>query len=308
MTLIINSIVPIFAVIALGSLLKRVGWLDDSFVRASDRMIYYLFFPCLLFWKIGRPVSTGGAEWKLIACAMGAVFLVFVMSLLFVRLFRFPDYEVGSFSQSCYRFSTYIGMALILSSVGEEGVRLFGILIGFVIPFINVLAVSSMIIYAGGKSPARGRAGTLLKAMLSNPLIIACVSGLAYARVGPQLPVFVENTFGLMSLLTLPLALLSIGGTLSLFGLKNHLGKALVGAVFKLVLLPLVGYALLKLVGVVGPAFAVAMIYFALPTSPQNYILSSQLNSDVSLATSSIVISTILSMVSLSTALVLFAG
>ncbi|MDQ1240461.1 MAG: malonate transporter, partial [Thermodesulfobacteriota bacterium] len=55
MTLIINSVLPIFAVIALGSFLKRVGWLDDAFIRASDRMIYYLFFPCLLFWKIGKP-------------------------------------------------------------------------------------------------------------------------------------------------------------------------------------------------------------------------------------------------------------
>lgn len=308
MTLIINSVVPIFAVIALGSLLKRMGWLDDSFIKTSDRMIYYLFFPCLLFWKIGRPATTQGMEWELIACAMGAVFFVFGMSLLFVRLVRFPDYEVGSFSQSCYRFSTYIGMALILTSVGEEGVRLFGILIGFVIPFINVLAVSSMIIYSGEASPARGKAATLLVAMLSNPLIIACISGLAYARVGPPLPVFVENTFALMSLLTLPLALLSIGGTLTFWGLKNHLGKALMAAAFKLVLLPLVGYALLGLVGISGPAFTVAMIYFALPTSPQNYILSSQLNSDVKLATSSIVISTLLSMASLSTVLMLFGG
>jgi hypothetical protein len=67
-----------------------------------------------------------------------------------------------------------------------------------------------------------------------------------------------------------------------------------------------VGYALLKVFGVLDPAFTVAMIYFALPTSPQNYILSSQLNSDIELATSAIVLSTVLSMVSLSAVLLIF--
>jgi hypothetical protein len=306
MTLIINSVLPIFAVIAFGSFLKRAGWLDDAFLRTSDRMIYYLFFPCLLFWKIGKPAKTGTLEWDLILCVLSAVFLVFGMSLLFVRLFRVPDYEVGSFSQSCYRFSTYIGMALLLSSVGEEGVRLFGILIGFVIPFINVLAVSSMIFYSGETATDRGKVGMVLKAMVSNPLIVACVSGVVYARVGPAFPLFVENTFALVSLLTLPLALLSIGGTLTFSGLKNHLGRALTAAAFKLVVLPVVGYALLKVFCVADPAFTVAMIYFALPTSPQNFILSSQLNSDIELATSAIVLSTVLSMASLSAVLLIF--
>ena len=159
MLLILNSLLPIFAIITLGSALKRIGWIDDSFIKASDKLIYYIFFPCLLFWKIGKPSTTVGIEWAFILSVLCAVFLVFLMSLLFVRLIRVPDYEVGSFSQSCYRFSSYIGIAIILSAVGEEGIRQFGILIGFVIPFINVLAVSSMIWYSG-ESCSKNRRGS----------------------------------------------------------------------------------------------------------------------------------------------------
>jgi hypothetical protein len=71
------------------------------------------------------------------------------MSLIYVKLVRMPDYAVGSFAQGSFRFSTYIGMAVMLADLGEEGLRQFGVLIGFVIPFINVLAVTTLIWFSG---------------------------------------------------------------------------------------------------------------------------------------------------------------
>ena len=47
MLLILNSLLPVFAIITLGSALKRLGWIDEFFIRASDRLIYYIFFPVL---------------------------------------------------------------------------------------------------------------------------------------------------------------------------------------------------------------------------------------------------------------------
>jgi malonate transporter and related proteins len=305
--LILNSLLPIFAIITLGAVLKRIGWIDNTFIKISDRLIYYIFFPCLLFWKIGNTSTTAGVEWTFILCALSAVFVVFLLSLFFAGLFRMPPYEVGSFSQSCYRFSTYIGMAIILSVLGAEGTRQFGILIGFLIPFINVLVVSTMIWFSGENRHADHKTLTMLKATVSNPLIIACVAGIFYSGLGIPLPRFVDNALGLTSLLTLPLALISIGGSLTFSSSRDHLGTAFVAAGFKLILLPLVGYTLMKTFQVSPTALSVAMIYFALPTSPQGYILSSQLNSDVDLATTAIVLSTLLSIVPLSIVLLMIA-
>ena len=306
MLLILNCLLPIFVVITLGILLKQFGWIDDSFINSSDRLIYYILFPCLLFWKTEKPAPDTGIESGLILAVLCAVFMVFLISLLFSRLLNIPDYQVGSFSQSCYRFSSYIGMALTFAALGEDGIRTFGVLIGFVIPFINVLAVSSMIWYSNQTCRKNSRTMLIGKAIISNPLILACLSGILYSRLAIPFPVFVENTFALMSLVTLPLALISIGGTLTLAGSRNYLGKALVAALFKLIVLPAVGYICLKTFNISYSALKVAMIYFALPTSPQNYILSSQLNSDVELATSSILLSTLRSILSLSAVLIIF--
>jgi malonate transporter and related proteins len=300
MSMILDSVLPVFALLGLGSLLRRLGLIDLVFIRTSDRLIYYIFFPALLFWKIGKPASAASIDWTVIAAAMLAVFSVFALSLVYVKVTGTPDREVGSFSQGCYRFSTYIGMAIILAAFKEEGVRQFGVMIGFLIPFINVLAVTSMIWFSGRMNANGGNARLVLRAMVSNPLIIACLAGIAYSHLRTPLPAFIDHTLGLMSLLSLPLALLSIGATLTVTGLGGHLGKASVAALFKFVVMPGVGFCFLRLFEVTGIAFTIAMIYFVLPTSPQNYILSAQLNSDLDLATAGIVISTVLSVVPLS--------
>ena len=75
--------------------------------------------------------------------------VVFALSALCIRAFKIPDFQAGTFSQSCYRFNTYIGMAVIINAFGEEGVGIFGILIGIMIPVINLFAVSTLIWYSG---------------------------------------------------------------------------------------------------------------------------------------------------------------
>jgi predicted permease len=119
-------------------------------------------------------------------------------------------------------------------------------------------------------------------------------------------PVFVDNTLAFMAMLALPMALVSIGGSLTLAKLGGHLRMALVTAVFKLVVMPVTGYLLIRLLNVSGPAVCIAMIYFSIPTSPANYILSQQLNSNTDLASSSIIASTVLSTISISVILLLF--
>lgn len=308
MVSILNSIFPIFSLIALGGVLKAFRVINDDFIRVSDRLIYYIFFPVLLFWKIGKPAESSPVEWNAIAAVLCAVFAAFVLSLVYAKLTAMPDREVGSFSQACYRFSTYVGMAVVITNAGSEGVRQFAVLIGFAIPFINLLAVSSMVWYSGQEGSGGFRTALLVRSTVSNPLIIACVLGIAFSWQGFALPTFVDNTLRLMSLLALPLALLAIGGSLTLDAFGHHFRYSLAAAVIKLVVLPLVGYGLLHAFHVSGVSFKVAMIYFALPTSPNNYILSALLNSDLGLAAAAIVLSTLLSLPALSVTLAIFGA
>ena len=139
------------------------------------------------------------------------------------------------------------------------------------------------------------RGKIVLKALLSNPLIIGCVTGIIYSRSFSGYPQFIDNSLSLLAMITLPLALLSIGGSLSFAGIRQHLPVSLLAASAKLVIFPLVGYYSLHLFGVTGTPFLVGMIFFALPTSTAIYVLSSQMHSDTELASAAILLSTLLS-------------
>lgn len=308
MATIINSIFPVFIVIALGSILRRLNFVEHTFFKVSDRLVYFIFFPTMLFWKIGNPASAAHINWNLNLAVTSSIFTVYLISLAIAKLSGMSAYQVGSFSQCCYRFNTYIGMAIVIGIYSEQEVRIFGLIIAFAIPFINLLAVSTLIWFSKDSYSFDQKSRFMLRAVLSNPLILACLAGLAYSKLGWGFPLFLNNTFALLSSVTLPLALLSIGNSLTFAGIRGNLAPATMAAFCKLLALPLVGYFFMRTFHITGIYWKVAMIFFILPTSTAIYILSAQLDSDIELASAGILVSTLLSMVSLSLGLLLVSS
>lgn len=299
--MVLQHLFPVFSLILLGILLKHYELTNQRFLATADRLIYYIFFPALLFWKIGGArIDITPQLLRFYMAVAGAVITVYLASILLIFMFKVPGYQAGAFSQSCYRFNTYIGVAVILNLFGTQGVARFGVLIGVMIPMINLLAVSTLIWFSEQPGNWRRRIGITVKALISNPLILACLSGLLYARFARTFPPFIDNTLSLGASVSLPLALLSIGGSLTLGTLKMHLSLAAIGNALKLLVLPVLGCLLMRVLGVDQAFIPIGAIFFALPTSTSIYVLSAQLSSDTEYASAAIVLSTALSFISLS--------
>lgn len=292
---ILNALFPVVMLIVFGVLLKHFKLTNAAFLQTSDKLVYYIFFPLMLFWKIGGATFAGGIAWSLCLACLTALTVMFFVSIVVIKLFKVSSFKAGSFAQSCYRFNTYIGVALILNSLGEEGLGYFGVVIGLAIPLINVAAVSTLIWFSGQTHSLKKRWRITMGALGSNPLILGCLAGIIYSQSFSSFPQFIDNSLSLISMVTLPLALLSIGGSLTFSGISEHLSLSLLASFLKLFFLPLIGYCCLQLFEVTGTPFMVGMLFFSLPTSTSIYVLSSQMNSDTRLASAAILISTLLS-------------
>lgn len=303
--IVLNSLFPIFVLLLFGKFLKKRGLTDAPFLQTSDRLIYYFFFPVMLFWKIGGTSFDEGIDWMFVVAGIVPCLAMFALSTAAIKLLHVTPFQAGSFSQSCYRFNTYIGVAVVLNSLGGEGVKYFGLLIGFAIPIINLFAVVLLIWYSGEKLLPRERLLITARAVWSNPLILGCLAGLLYSQGVGSFPVFIDNSLRLISMVSLPLALISIGGSLSFTGVRCNLKLSLAGAFLKLCILPLTGYFSFVLFGISGMPLKVGLIFYALPTSTAIYVLSSQLGSDTELASAAIFLSTLLSFISLMVVLLL---
>lgn len=303
--IVLNSLFPIFVLLLLGQILKSKGLTNDAFLRTADRLIYFFFFPVMLFWKIGGASFDGGIDWLFVVAGVAPFLTMFLLSTLVIYVCKVSPYQAGSFSQSCYRFNTYIGVAVVLNALGTEGIKYFGLLIGFVIPLVNLFAVAVLIWFSGEKLQSKQRFNITARTILSNPLILGCVAGILYSQTIGRFPVFIDNSLALISMVALPLALISIGGSLTFNGVRENLKLSLLGSALKLFILPVIGYLYFHVLGVTGVPLKVGLIFFALPASTAIYVLSSQLQSDTELASSAIVLSTLLSFVSLSAVLLI---
>ncbi len=307
LAMIISSVFPVFALIALGVLLRRRGLVDASFLRTGDRLVYYVFFPILLFWKIGGAPAQSAFPWRLWGAGLGTILLMWLVCLLLIAVLRIRPYQAGAFTQATFRFNSFVAIAIVFNVQGDLGVARLGELLGLAIPLCNVLAVMTFIWFSRESVGRRARIVLTLGAIVRNPLILACAAGMIWARLLPAWPAVVDNSLRLGGSLTLPFALISIGGSLTFVGLRERIVPAAVATVLKVAGLPLIGWWLLGLAGVEGPDWLTAMLFFAMPTSTAMYVLTTQLDGDANLSSVIIVLSTLASFVSLSVTLALFA-
>jgi predicted permease len=206
---------------------------------------------------------------------------------------------VGALAQGSFRGNlAYIGLALAFNLYGSPGLSKAGVLTGFMIPFMNFFSILGLILFRPAARSKWGW-GFLIRSVFLNPLIMASFIGLGFSYGSWQLPGILANTFRLLSGLSLPLALISLGGNLSFRGIKGELTPAIIGTLLKLIFLPSVGVLLLRYGQITGLDFSLTVILLACPTAVVTYIMASELGGDKELSASIIMLSTLISMFSI---------
>ena len=48
----LSAIAPIVLTVLIGYFLKRIGWMNESFSKAANKLVFRVFMPVMLFVKI----------------------------------------------------------------------------------------------------------------------------------------------------------------------------------------------------------------------------------------------------------------
>lgn len=302
---ILTIVLPVFLVIALGTALRRWKLIDPAFVQQTNRLVYYVALPLLLFYKIGSADFSSNFSAPLVAGSALAVVGIFFASYLWARLRGYPPESRGTFSQGSFRGNlAYVGLALALSAYGEEGLTRAGILMGFLVPVLNICAITALLLPQKKGEQTTG-AAFWFRQLAYNPLILASFTGLGWSYLQLPIPEILARSLEITTGMTLPLALLALGGTFSLARLKGDLHRALLASALKLVVLPLLALALLLLFGVRGTDLGIGLLMAGTPAATATYIMAHQMKGDAELAGSIVMISTLLSIFTYSAGLLI---
>ena len=293
---IIGALLPVFAVIVSGYVLRRYGFPGESFWPHAERLAYFVLFPCLLVQK----TATATLDLHTFATMTAALSIaVLIMSILLFMVL--PWWSSGkaaftSFFQGSIRFNTYVGLSAAFALFGKEGLTAAVLTIAVLIPLLNVLCVSILVILCGSKK--RGWR-VVASEIMRNPLVLACAAGTLLNISGTGLYQSLNDLLIIFGRAALPIGLLSVGAGLSFTAARKSGSVVATVCLLKLIIFPLIMWITCRTLNLDTMSASVALLFAALPGSPAAYILARQLGGDSLLMASIITVQTPLSMVTI---------
>lgn len=314
MTELVDVLLPIFAVVAAGAVLRRTGFIPAGFFNQTNRLVYWVAIPCYLFYKTAEATIEGAAAVRVFLVILAGMLGTLALGYGVAWLRKLPRRTTGAFVQGAYRGNlAYVGLPVVLLAFASDSRHLAQdvpslavLAIALMIPIYNLAAV--LVLVAGQEADGRqwgARLRQLGLRLATNPLLLSCVGGLIVLALGWQLPVPVRRTCETIGAMTTPLALMGIGSALTFRHLRDRWQDAGLVALLKLVVSPLVGLLVATHLGLSPAELRMALIYLASPTATASYVMAQQLGSDDELTADIVVLTTLLALPVLSVVLVL---
>lgn len=298
MTGMLLAIAPIFLVIALGHVLRREGIPSTDFWNLNDKLVYWVLFPSLLFYKMATMDLSG----QLLGSFAVVIYLGFGSAILFAlaagAILRLDRAVWTSVIQGCGRHNTFIALAVAERLYGDTGLALAALITALLIPVTNVSVVTLMVPMLHRRQD-RGFVTAIAGELLRNPILIAVVLGVAVNLSGVgYIPVLYDVT-RMLGAAALPIVLLCVGANIHVRAMAAAVTPTVLSVFGKMTVFPLV-------IGLAGAAIDLSpeqivtvMIFGAVPTSAGAYTLARQLGGDAPAMAAIVTIQTALSFVTL---------
>ncbi len=295
MTSVLAALLPVFLIIAFSMVLKRAHMLSEPAWEGMERATYFIFFPVFLFRALADAQFGGYDVWPLAAALLcGIASMAAILWALRHRLFiTGPKYT--SLYQGAIRWNGFVAVATIQGLYGSEGAQLMAVAFAVIVPVVNTLCVLVLTRHAAAETSARA----VMKALATNPLILACVAGVAWRAAGLSMPAAIDSALKVMADASIALGLFTVGSGIDFFGLFEHPRILGLAAGLKLLAMPLMMWGFCVVFGVTGPARAVAVVAGAVPTATNAYILARQLGGDSVLMANIVTATTILAFIAM---------
>lgn len=313
MSAITLAIAPVFLVILLGFVLRARALVEPALWGPLERLTYIVTFPALLVSNLAG-ADLAGLPWQKVGLTVALTTLL--TAALAWRLSglegrrlpggrRLDGTARGALFQAAIRPNTFVGLAAAGGLLGAAGITLTALCVAVAVPLVNVLCVTVLSLTRpgpGGETTSALR--RTLVGIATNPLILACLAGIALNLSGLGLPPVVGPTLEVIGRAALPLGLMAVGAGLAVApegggGDRALLPALTLSAALKLLFSPLLALTLGLALGLSGEALVAVGVYGGLPCAASAYILARQMGGNAPLTARLISAHTLLAALSL---------
>lgn len=299
-----NIVAPVFLIIALGYFSKRMKIINENFVDVTSKFVFSVSLPALVFMQItGMDLSKAIYFPQIIFIYIGTILtfiLIWLISIPFIK----DGKDRSVFVQGAFRSNfAIVGFAIISNLFGTIALGKAAIILAFILPLYNVLAV--IVLTVPLRNTNQLNFYPILKEILLNPLIVAVIAGIPFSYFAVKLPSLILTTGKFLSDLALPLALIGIGGSLNVEQIKKASALAFTSSLIKLILVPLILTSAAYFIGYRGIDLGIMFILFACPTAIVSFIMAEAMGANSKLAGNIVLISTLGSVFTISAGIII---
>ena len=279
----VNTILPVFIVVAIGYFMRRRGTVDEHFVGSISNVVFYYALPARMFLDVAGSDFTELMNPRFILVTVGGTIGVFLLAWLVISHCIHDGRKIAAAVHSAYRGNyIYIGLPIIENILQTDHVACSVLVLTFIMPVYNILGVLILSIYSGDMSGMKP--GKLLLNILKNPMILAVIFGVLYAMTA-------EKSLTYLGAISTPMALLMIGARMVDNSVRGE-GKAIrLALLFKLIVGPVVMTLLAIILGMPTEEIVTVFVLFAVPTAMNVFIMTKSMGGDDGLAANAILAS-----------------
>lgn len=300
---ILYVVIPVFALIVLGNLAVRFKLFPSEGVRGLVQFVNNFATPCLLFNAMATADFATTFNWGVILPFYAGSIAAFVFGIIVARRFfrNKPGEGVASGFAAMFTNTVLIGIPILQRAYGDAALATAFTIIAFHASVLITIGMLVMELVRRDGAPLHRALGVAFVRIVSNPLLWGIVLGVAANLSGITLVEPAQAFITMMSAAVTPVALFGLGGALNEYRLSDNWGQALSMALLKLVLHPAIAWVLMVPILKVDHEYArYGVLLAAMPSGINAYVFATYYNRGVNIATNTVLISTVLSILSVS--------
>lgn len=279
--LAVSVVLPLLIYMLVGMLIRYLRIFGEETFKAVNRMIFRIMIPLALFFSVYRADLKQAVRPKMYAYVWVSVIVVFIILYILFRKTNLAPPTAATMVQGMYRSNFVLfGVTIAASLCDGEGVASIAALTAIVVPTFNVLAVIMFETAGGVKTPMR----KLLLEIFKNPLVDAGILGILVGLLHIRFPEILIQPLETLGEAATPLALVVLGGMLSVKSISEHRYYLLTAALARLVLIPFITVVTGILLGFRGNDLAAVLAAFASPTAVASTPMAQSMGGDGKLA------------------------
>jgi malonate transporter and related proteins len=310
--ILVDSLVPIFAVMGLGYFAGWARQVDNQHVAALNALVMEFALPASLFVATATtPWSMLRAEWPLLLALCVAMLALYGLSYWMQRRLFAMSPSASSIQALTVAFPNLAatGIPLIIAMFGAS--KAIYVALALAVGAITISPLTLAILRANKPSPnGEMGAGLAFRAVgraLINPVVLSPIAGIVFAFLGIPLPQAVTDALMLIGQATGGVALFLTGLILSSQRLLLN-SNVVSGVLLKNVALPLVVGGLALLLPMSREAARAAILLAALPSGFFGVLFGLTYGIESREVGSTLILSSVVSIVTLPLGLILTAG